>query len=81
MHISGLDHGEKVLVMLIKIVFKEENSLFVYAIALAFKINRVNIIFGNKEKHLTVLCGTHVFWVETTGSTQQLRAAFLVTAR
>jgi hypothetical protein len=82
MHISGLDHGEKVLVMLIKIVFKEENSfLFVYVIDLAFKTNRVNIIFSNKEKHLTVLCGTHIFWVEITGSTQQLRAAFLATAK
>jgi len=69
MHISGLDHREKVLVMLIKIVFEEENSLFVYAITLPFKTNHVNIIFDNKEKHLTVLCGTHVFWVETTGST------------
>jgi hypothetical protein len=28
MHISGQDHREKVLVMLIKIVFKEENSFF-----------------------------------------------------
>jgi hypothetical protein len=55
--------------MLIKIVFEEENSLFVYAITLPFKTNRVNIIFDDKEKHLTVLCGTHVFWVETTGST------------
>jgi catabolite regulation protein CreA len=69
MHISGLDHREKVLVMLIKIVFEEENSLFVYAITLPFKTNRINIIFDNKEKHLIVLYETHVFWVETTGST------------
>jgi len=35
----------------------------------------------NKKKRLTVLCGTHAFWVDTTGSAQQLRAAFLATAR
>jgi 2-keto-3-deoxy-galactonokinase len=55
--------------------------MFVYTVVLVFKINYVNIMFGNKIKHLIVLCGTHVFWVEITGSAQQLRAAFLVTAR
>jgi hypothetical protein len=45
-------------------------KVFVYAATLAFKANRVNIMFNNKEKHLTVLCGIHVFWVETTSSAQ-----------
>ena len=52
---------------------KKLYKVFVYAVALAFKANSVNIMFGNKKK-LNCLCGTHVFWVETAGSTKHLRA-------
>jgi len=57
--------------------------MFVYTVPLPFKTNHLNIMFDKKKKkkRLTVLCGTHAFWVETTGSAQQLRAAFLATAR
>ena len=42
--------------------------MFVYAVALSFKANHVNIMFGNIKKTIYCLCGTHMFYVETIGS-------------
>jgi len=43
-------------------MFSEETlKVFVYAVALAFKANHVNIMFDNKKKTFNFLCGIHVF--------------------
>jgi catabolite regulation protein CreA len=40
---------------------KEILKVFVYAVALVFKANRINIMFSEKKKTLNSLYGTHVF--------------------
>jgi hypothetical protein len=52
-----------------------------YAVALAFKANRVNIMFGNIKKQFSVCVGPIYFMLKPPVHPKHLRAAFRVYAK